>query len=397
MRRAKGEGSLLKIYGKKDRVTGKKKAISENWFAQYYDAQGRQRRVSTKTPVRQKALSILRRLMDDTDKGLVSVIDARKVTYGDLRSGLLASYVERGNRSLQTKDDGEETIAALKSLDEFFKFDAQHPGPSALIITSDTGREFVKKRLADGVGNAWVNRSLACLRRMLRIAYDDGKLQRMPKLHFLKEPPARKGFLELKKFDELIGLLPTHLRPLVTFLYYDGVRLGEALQIDWAQVNLERRIIQLHEEQTKGDEPRVVPLPSPLIAMLRDIEPKTGRVFDDTNLRVEWERACDACGLGKRAKMEAEKENGFAWYKYKGLTIHDLRRSAVRNLVQAGVPETVAMRISGHKTRSVFDRYAIASEGDLRKAMQKVELSGVSSESVVKGKVARRRGKLLKR
>jgi integrase len=399
MRRAKGEGSLLKIYGKKDPVTGKKKAISENWFAQYYDAQGRQRRVSTKTPVRQKALSILRRLMDDTDKGLVSVIDARKVTYGDLRAGLLASYVERGNRSLQTNADGEETITALKALDEFLGYDAkhpgQHPGPSALRITSDTGREFVKKRLADGVGNAWVNRSLACLRRMLRIAYDDGKLQRMPKLHFLKEPPARKGFLEFKKFDELIGLLPTHLRPLATFLYYDGVRLGEALQIDWAQVNLERHVIRLHEEQTKGAEPRVVPLPSPLIAMLRDIEPKTGRVFDDTNLRVEWERACNACGLGTRTLVEPKE--GYKWYRYRGLLIHDLRRSAVRNLVEAGVPETRAMKISGHKTRSVFDRYAIASEGDLRKAMQSVELSGVSSESVVKGKVARRRGKLLNR
>lgn len=76
MRRAKGEGSLLKIYGKKDPVTGEKKAASQNWFAQYYDKDGRPRRVSTKTPVRQKALAILRRLMDDTDKGLVSVIDA---------------------------------------------------------------------------------------------------------------------------------------------------------------------------------------------------------------------------------------------------------------------------------------------------------------------------------
>jgi integrase len=395
VRRAKGEGSLLKIYGKKDPVTGEKKAASQNWFAQYYDKDGRPRRVSTKTSVRQKALAILRRLMDDTDKGLVSVIDARKVTYGDLRACLLASYVELGNRSLQTNANGEETIAALKSLDEFFKFDAQHPGPSALRITSDTGREFVKKRLADGVGNAWVNRSLACLRRMLRIAFDDGKLQRMPKLHFLKEPPARTGFLELKKFDELIGLLPTHLRPLVVFLYYDGVRLGEALQIDWAQVNLERRVVRLHEVQTKGDEPRVVPLPSMLVTMLGEVEPKKGRVFDATNLRVEWERACDACGLGKRTLVEPKE--GYKWYRYRGLLIHDLRRSAVRNLVEAGVSETRAMKISGHKTRSVFDRYAIASEGDLRKAMQMVELSGVSSESVVKGKVARRRGKLLKR
>lgn len=105
---------------------------------------------------------------------------------------------------------------------------------------------------------------------MLRIAHEDGKIQSVPVIRLLKEPPARQGFLELKKFEELVGLLPTHLHPLITFLYYDGVRLGEALQIEWPQVDLERRIIRLHE--TKNDEPRVVPLPSVLVMLLSQIQ-----------------------------------------------------------------------------------------------------------------------------
>ncbi|MGA7449106.1 MAG: site-specific integrase [Terriglobales bacterium] len=386
MKRSKGEGSLLKIYGKKNPVTGEKKPVSENWFAQYYGADGRQHRVSTETPVKQKALAFLRKLMADRDRGLSPITDARKITYGDLRAGLLASYVERGNRSLAVRANGEETIAGLPQLDAFFKFDPKNPGPSVIHITVDTGREFVKARQSENppAGAAVINRSLACLRRMLRIAHEDGKIQSVPVIRLLKEPPARTGFLELKKFDELVALLPTHLRPLIQFLYWCGVRLGEALQIEWPQVDLERRIIRLHE--TKNDEPRVVPLPSVLVMLLSEIEPKRGRVFDGTNLRKEWITACAACGLGHKIEVKDKPYDP----RYEGLIVHDLRRSAVRNLVNAGVPETVAMKISGHKTRSVFDRYAIASESDLTKAMRRVELVGVSGESLVKVKASSR-------
>ena len=155
------------------------------------------------------------------------------------------------------------------------------------------------------------------------------------------------------------------------------MRKNEALLIDWMQVNLERRLILLEEEQTKNGEPRVIPLPNVLVALLKKIEPKIGPVFDGTNLRTEWARACTAAGLGKME--EQASESGWTWFKYTGLLVHDLRRSAVRNLRIAGVPENVAMKISGHKTRSVFDRYNIVSTEDVTAAMRRVDAANAKA------------------
>jgi len=109
--------------------------------------------------------------------------------------------------------------------------------------------------------------------------------------------------------------------------------------------------------------------------MLSKVAPKRGRVFDGTNLRKEWVTACAACGLGSKIEVEGRKYDP----RYEGLTLHDLRRSAVRNLINAGVRERVAMQITGHKTRSVFDRYHIVSPVDVTNAMQAVEAATLAT------------------
>ena len=85
--------------------------------------------------------------------------------------------------------------------------------------------------------------------------------------------------------------------------------------------------------------------------------------------------ACASAGLG--TKIVEGKPYPF----YKGLTLHDLRRSAVRNLRNAGVPENVAMKISGHKTRSVFERYNIVSTDDVHDAMRHLESASLAATS----------------
>ena len=123
-----------------------------------------------------------------------------------------------------------------------------------------------------------------------------------------------------------------------------------------------------------------MPLPDVLVRMLRESPVKEGVVFDATNLRKAWRKACVAAGLGTLTEV-AEKGDpevdaevaGKADPRYTGLIIHDLRRSAIKNLMKAGVNEKVAMKISGHKTRDVFDRYHIVDTEDVVNAMRRVQ------------------------
>jgi integrase len=353
MKRDRGDGGLFRYKN------------SRNWYAQIY-VDGQPRRVSTGKHVKQEALAFLQDMQVRARRGEPFVGDMRKIKYEDLRAALLHNYTEKGNKRLETYADGEGTIWGLKAVDEFFK------GRPASSITTDSAREFAQKLLAEGAANGTVNRSLALLRRMLNLAREDGKLMTVPKIRMLKPGPARKGFLERGKFEELLANFPLNLQPTVTFLYYCGVRVGEAKQIEWPQVDITSAVIRLEDEQTKSGDPRTVPLPDVLVGMLKMQEPKTGRVFDATNLRKAWQHACVSTGLGTLTKVEGKRDK-----RYTGLLVHDLRRSAVRNLIRAGVPEKVAMAISGHKTRAVFDRYNIVSETDVVEAMRRVSESTV--------------------
>ena len=104
--------------------------------------------------------------------------------------------------------------------------------------------------------------------------------------------------------EVLIGLLPTHLRPLIMFLYDCGTRIEKALQVEWSQLDLNSRLIHLESEQTKNSEARNLAISSELYDLLNQTEPKTGKVFDGTNLRKEWMMVCAQCGLGTLTEVE---------------------------------------------------------------------------------------------
>jgi integrase len=198
-----------------------------------------------------------------------------------------------------------------------------------------------------GLSNATVNRDLSALRRAFNLARKAGKIQKVPSFPHLKEAAPRSGFVEESEYNLLAKNAPDlWLRPLLATAYAFGFRKGKLLKLRVRPVDLLNRTIRLNAGETKSDEGRVVVMTSDLYSLLSACcAGKTGGdyVFTRTNgkrvagFRKAWANLTRATGCPD-------------------LLFHDLRRSGVRNMIRRGVLEVVAMRISGHKTRSVFDR-----------------------------------------
>lgn len=359
-KRANGQGGVFQTYMLDDK--GKRVLKSSVWYGSYY-RNGKRFCKSTGENVKARAEAVLRDWMTDSARGLKPKPETTALTYDHLRASLLDHYRRNGLKSLQVTSDGDETIFPLPALDEFFT------GKKVADIAPDAVRAFIEKRQHDGMGNAAINNSLSLLRRMFSLARQEGRLTLVPFVGLLKKPPARQGFIREEDFYNLLTALPTHLQPLILFLYRCGGRVGEALEVDWSQVDMKAATITFRAEQTKDDEARIVPLPDELMDRLRAVKEKEGKVFSGENLRWSWNRACVAAGVGKFFPTGDPRHPN----RYEGLTIHDLRRSALNNFRKQHVPEAVAMRFSGHASRAVFDRYNIVDVDEQRAAMKKVE------------------------
>ncbi len=236
----------------------------------------------------------------------------------------------------------------------------------ASAITTQTIDRFLEQKQIAGYANATINRWLEALRR----AYTLGTsalpplVYASPKIEMLEEDNVREGFLEHEQYLAFRSELPDHQRLILVIGYHLGMRRGEILKLRWDQVDWKENLIRLEKKQTKEKQARVAPLYGELRAWLEMAWPtqegKTtarlsfrGRERESTKLKPLWNKARE------RAKVPS-------------LLVHDLRRTAVRNMIRPGIPEKQAMRISGHKSRSIFDRYDITDERDIQLAGQKL-------------------------
>lgn len=235
-------------------------------------------------------------------------------------------------------------------------------------FTTHLAKRYRAKRLESGAAPATIDRELEIIERSLRLAAqcDPPKVARVIHIPMLTEDNIRTGFTEDAQYTRLLQELPEYLRALVVVGYHVGCRLGELLSLQWHQVDFDQNVITLLPGSTRNKKGRSLPIhgqmrerPAMASATNKVRFPGCSRVFSRdgqpiVDFRKAWRTACNRADL-------------------KGLLFHDLRRSAVRNMRLAGLPENVAMVFSGHKTRSVFDRYNIVSPKDLKDAVAKME------------------------
>lgn len=342
------------------------------WWIKYYVGK-RPCFESTKTTQKRLAEKILGQRLAEVKTGKFFGPEWERTLVDDLISDMEGEYFLKGRKSL-----GDLQRRWSKHLRPYFG------GMRASEVTTARIQSYIERRLGAGTQPGTVNRELAVLRRMFNIALQGTPPKinpyRVPKVPMLKEGEPRVGFVERKQFEKLVRLYPNlWWKTLLTLAYTYGWRKSELLGLKVGQINLARRTMRLDPGTTKNRRGRIVTLTRGAFALVKKCaEGKHEEEFLLTrtdgqpvrDFREKWKVACHKLGLGV---YRLYKENGKRVRTYTGLVFHDLRRSAVRNLVRAGVPEVVAMRITGHKTRSVFDTYNIVSEVDIREAARKLE------------------------
>ena len=233
------------------------------------------------------------------------------------------------------------------------------------ITTADVQR-FVARRQTANASNGEINRELTTLKRMFSLSLQGGKLLTKPHIPLLHEDNVRKGFFEHDQFEAVAARLPNELVLMLRFAYITGWRVRSEVQtLQWRQVDFTAEEVKLDPGTTKNKQGRTFPFTDTLREVLVSqrvvadgLQQTTGTicpwVFHRDGRPIKtfvtaWRTACIRAGCP-------------------GKIPHDLRRTAVRNLIRAGVSEPVAMAMTGHLTRSVFDRYNIVSSRDLRNA-----------------------------
>ena len=349
------------------------------WIAYYASIGGVSREIrESGGDSRTEARNLLRQRLDDLALHRQGIRQfqgpaSEKLTISDLLDSLEKDYRTRGRKSLP------QLLSRKKRLEEYFKLDR------AVGLGVRRIQQFVEDRLKEGARPATVNRDVEVLQRAFTIAREAGLIFSVPVFRYLPELNAREGFFQLDQFDTVLGLIKDgDVRDYLTWFFWTGMRPLESKSLTWAALDKQSWTLTLPGRDAKTGKPRTLALVGPLKDLIKKrikarhlgsdrIFHRRGRVMGE--FRKVWKNACQKAGVGD-------------------LRPYDLRRTAVRNMVRAGVDPSIVMKISGHRTRSVFDRYNIVADDDLREAVAKLDrYVSEKRRSASRGALSSRKGR----
>jgi integrase len=340
MARSRGTGSIFK------------QPNCKTWMIKYV-AYGRTVREATGETDWGTAQKILTQRLHEIDTGRFVAPEVRRFTVADLAEDFLRDYRINGKKSTAHAERRWKL-----HLEPFYGLCRVGQVTHALI------GKYIDHRMSESAKNASINRELAALKRMFRLGHQAQKISWLPPFpRKLAEKNIRTGFVDDKQFALLTASTgELWLRAFLEIAYTYGWRKMELLNLRVRQVDLIGKNLRLDVGTTKNDDGREVALSPTATTLLTECI--QGKAPDDyvftragkpvRDFRKAWEKLTTAAGLS-------------------GLLLHDLRRSAARNLRNAGVPEGVIMKIGGWRTRSVFERYSIIVQSDIQDAMGKLE------------------------
>lgn len=271
-------------------------------------------------------------------------------TLSSLAKALEVDLWGRGDHAIRARKVIEEATGILGDL-EVRDFKAIHV------------QKLTNAYLKEGLTDATINRRFAVLSKLCRRAVDTDLLERMPRFQRRKEPKGRDRFLtpteEARLFAEIAKINPGS-HDLVVFLVDTGARLGEALSLQWYQVNLDASTITF--DKTKADVTRTVGMTTRVSALL-EARRKLGSPFADVNrytFRDHWNRAKVASGF---------KDDPM-------IVPHILRHTCASRIVQDGLSLKLAQLQLGHKNASMTERYSHLAPDALQQVLATLEKRG---------------------
>ncbi len=322
------------------------------WFAIYH--RGQEIRKSGGT-TREAARTKLKKMKAEVAGEDFPLADDT-VTVRDLIDSYEADLERRGRKSLA------QFRSHAKPLRRFL---GSYTASEVSVLTVEG---FQRKRLAAGKKTGTIDKETEILRAAYRLGQKRKLIRQVPYFPFFRADNRRTGFFETDQVERLLRELPAPIADVTEFAYLSGWRKGEILPLRWEDVDRAARELRLWD--SKSGDWRTLPLEGALWVLiekrwearqfqreaLTEISPF---VFHDAGKRLgdfrkSWAAACKRAGVAEKI-------------------FHDLRRSAVRNMIRGGTPQSVAMSITGHRTISMFLRYNITSEDDKRKALRATE------------------------